>query len=167
MPVTLSDMKYYYSGGLSNSDPLLSTGGEKSDLEAVLSPTKNNLFDDVTSDELITGVTEYRCIYLANDNATDTLQDVLLWVQANTPSDDTAIAIGWSGVTNDEAEAISPSTSAPAGITFVTAVDEANALDLGDMLAGDFVAIWIRRVVDAGSLPYSSDGFTLRFKGTP
>ena len=96
MAVTTSDMKFYYSGGLSNSDPLLSTGGEKSDIEIVLSPTKNNLFDDVSSGELITGATEYRCIYLANDHPTDTLSDTLLWIQANTPSADTAIAIGWA-----------------------------------------------------------------------
>ena len=70
-------------------------------------------------------------------------------------------------MTNAEAEAISPSSTAPTGITFVTAVDEANAIDLGDMLAGDFNAIWVRRIVNSASGPYAGDGFTLRYKGTP
>jgi len=46
-----------------------------------------------------------------------------------------------------------------------TAAGEGNALDIGDIAAGEHKAIWIKRVIDASASAYSSDSAILEVKG--
>lgn len=168
MPVLTTDMKLLLSGDSGNSDPNFSLGGGKSSTEVVASPILNNLFDNVTAAQATSGEVEYRCIFVQNDHATDAINGCKIWISANTPSASTTIAIGLDPAgKNAAADTISPSTEAPAGVTFSTPTTEGAALDLGDLDAQDVYPVWIRRTVDASAAATPSDTFSLAFKGTP
>lgn len=88
MAIVSTDIQYRLSGGAANSDPALSLGGVKSSTAA------SNYFDDVSSAEASAGDTEYRCVYVHNAHATLTLIGAKVFIQTNTPSGDTDVAIG-------------------------------------------------------------------------
>lgn len=173
MAVIASDMKYLLSGGAANTDPNDALGGKISSTEVVISPTKNNLFDDVSSAEASSGKVEYRCLYVFNDHSTDGLTSGKLWISQNTPSSGTLIAIGLDpagvgdGDTTGEATTIADETSVPSGVTFSSPSTEGAALDIAAIAAQEGFAVWVRRTVSAATEAAPTDPFTLTFKGTP
>lgn len=160
MAVVASELKFYLSGGASNTDPSLSVGGDISSTE--VSSLLNGLFDAVTADEATSGVVDYRCIYLMNTNATDTVDDIKLWIQSQTTSPDTEIAIGLDPVGADGVAG-----SDPEDPTYSAPSDVGSALDMGDFVAGTFYAFWLRRTVNPGASSSASDATQLRVTGTP
>lgn len=71
MTIATTDIAFVLSGGSSNTNPDAALGGDPS-----VQPIINNrLFSDVTPDQASAGVTDYRCVYITNENATDTLYD--------------------------------------------------------------------------------------------
>ena len=76
MAVT-ANIGFYLSGGVGNSDPNASLGGNPSSTQ--IEDIFNNLFDDVVGEQVEQGRTDYRCFYLVNDSG-DTLADLLLWI---------------------------------------------------------------------------------------
>lgn len=174
MAVIASDLKFYLSGGSSNTDPDASLGGEIS-ASVITSDTLNNLFDNVTPAELLAGSIEYRCLYLKNTNATDSISDVAIWVESQTSSEDTSIDIqlddaGISDGTSPAAIIPSPEdeTTDP-GVDFDVSplpTDYDTGLLIGTLDAGDCIAVWVRRTVTAGGVA-ASDTCTLKVQGTP
>ena len=154
------DIEYRLSGGASNNDPAASLGGAMSSVEAVGS----TLFDTVGSAEAAAGDTEYRCIYVLNNGATEATGCVI-WIQANTPSADTTIAIALGGEgENGTAETVANENTAPSGESFSSPASEGAGLSLGNLANGDRYPVWIRRAVTAGAAGVASDTFTLRVK---
>lgn len=177
MAVTASDMKFRLSGGLSNTDQNASIGGAISETD-VVSNTLQNLFDNVSGAQAASGITEYRCIYILNDHATDTINSLVIWIQSNTPSADTIIAIALDpagigdGTSTGVAATPSPldESTPPPGVDFAVSplpVDEATAISIGTLTAGQAQAVWIRRIVSAAAVAVSNDAATLRISGTP
>lgn len=173
MAVIASDIKYLLSGGAANTDPNEALGGKISSTEVIFSPELNNLFDDVSADQALAGVTEYRCIYIKNDHSTDGLTSGKVWISSNTPSAGTEIAIGLDpagvgdGDTTGEATTIADEESAPSGVSFSSPSTEGAALAVAAMPAQEGFALWVRRTVTAETESASNDPFTLTFKGTP
>ncbi len=169
MPVAASDITLRLSGGASNSDVNASIGGAKSSVAVNLSTIMNNLFDNVSDSEALAGDIEYRCFYVHNGHATDTLTNPKLYIASQTPSADTVIAVGAGVAAAGSTEtAVANENTAPASVTFSAAANEAAAIDLGASLGpGQGKAVWVRRTVSAGAAPVSSDQFTLRIVGTP
>lgn len=66
---TSTDISVVLSGGGDNLNPDQSLGGDPS-VTPITSDTLNNLFNDVTSEENIVGIEDYRCIYFFNDGDT-------------------------------------------------------------------------------------------------
>lgn len=160
MPIISTDIKYRLSGGASNTDPAASLGGIKSSTDA-----PSGLLDTVTSGEAASGDTEYRAIYVHNAHATLTLEAAKLWIQANTPSADTTLEVGLgTSAVNATEQTIANEGVAPSGVTFVAAADEAGAITLGDIPAGQHRAVWIKRIVSAAAAA-SNDTANLRVKG--
>lgn len=62
MALTPSDVRFFFSGGLTNNDPEASLGGEISAFWL----TNSRLFSDISPDEAEDGKTDYRCIYVNN-----------------------------------------------------------------------------------------------------
>lgn len=93
MAVTDGDLIITYSGGGTNIDPDSSLGGNPS-VQPIFS---NKLFDDVSEEEALSGVTDYRCFYLHNENALDTLYDVEVSV-LYTVAGDVTVELGFDFV---------------------------------------------------------------------
>ena len=160
MPIASTDIKYHLSGGAANSNPALSIGGAKS---SVVRGT--DIFDAVSSAEASAGRVEYRLIYISNTHATLTLLGAKLWINLNTPSADTDIAVGLAAAGMSAAEtAIANDTTAPAGVSFSAPGSFAAGLLLGDMAPGAYYGVWERRTVNAGAAS-ANDSYTLRAQG--
>lgn len=62
MPLEISEVKFFMSGGLTNNNPNNSLGG---DISAFF-VTSNRLFSDCSADDAEVGRTDYRCLYVNN-----------------------------------------------------------------------------------------------------
>ena len=162
MPIITSNIKFFLSGGGSNTDPNASLGGAISSTE--ITNIINNLFDDVTGDESAAGSVEYRAFYVKNTHATLTWIQVRHWIQTNTPAGDD-IAIGIEAVKGSPKQTVANTTTLPTGITFSTPVNKATALTLGNLAPGEVYMVWVKRNVPSGTPAYNNDTFTLRFEG--
>ena len=159
MAIVSTDIQYRLSGGASNSDPALSLGGVKSSTAA------SNYFDDVSSAEASAGDTEYRCVYVHNNHGTLSLIGAKVFIQTNTPSSDTDVAIGLgSSAINGTEQTVANESTAPTGVSFSAPTTFAGGLAIGDLAAGAHKAVWVRRTVNAGAAAYA-DSFTLRVQG--
>ena len=159
MAIVSTDIQYRLSGGSSNSDPAASLGGVKSSTAA------SNYFDDVSSAEASAGDTEYRCVYVHNNHGTLTLIGAKVFIQTNTPSSDTDVAIGLgSSAINGTEQTVANESTAPTGVSFSAPTTFAGGLAIGDLAAGAHKAVWVRRTVNAGAAAYA-DSFTLRVQG--
>lgn len=119
MPILGSDIKFRLSGGTHNSDPDASIGGDIS--HQALIGTMNNLFDNVLEEESETGNTDYRCFYILNNHATDTLYSMLLYVYSQVASGAT-VQIGSYSAT--EVQRLVLQGSAITGGTLTLSFDE-------------------------------------------
>ena len=167
MAITDTNLKWYYSGGASNSDPDASLGGVISSVE--VSTSIHGLFDRVTGPEATDGTIEYRCVFFKNtDSDANGLVDPAVFIQSNSSSTDTTLAIGLDPAGKSaSATTIGSEASAPAGVSFSAPTDYAGGLALpSDPYAQDaYIGIWVRRTVDTGSAADSSDAATLRVQG--
>lgn len=154
MSVVASDIKRYLSGGAANADPNASIGGAKSTTQFT-DNTKNNIFDDTSPAEATAGDTEYRCTYFQNTNGTTTLQDARIYISQNTTSADDEIDIGiGAAAINTTETAVANESTAPAGVTFSHPTTYAGGLQFNSatgLAAGDYRAVWERRVTNAAA----------------
>lgn len=160
MPIVSTDIKYRLSGGASNTDPAAALGGAKSSTDAA-----STIFDDVSSAEATAGDIEYRCVYVHNNHGSLTLQGAKIWIQTQTPSADTDVAIGLgSSAVNGTEQTVANEGTAPTSVTFSAPSSFAGGLTIGDIPAGQHKAVWVRRTVNAGAAA-ASDSFALRVQG--
>lgn len=163
MAIVAGDFEVRLSGGAGNADVNASLGGVKSSVE-VVDASLHNLFDVVSGAEAVAGDVEYRCVYLHNANGVNTMLGAEVFIDTNTPSPGTAVAIGvGSSAVNGNEQTVADESTAPAGVTFSAADGVENGLALGDIPPGQHRAIWIRRTVTAGAAAYNNDGVTLGF----
>lgn len=117
----------------------------------------NNIFDDVSDAERSTGDTEFRKIYIRNQNEV-TWAEVVAWISQFTlsPDDEISILLGSDASVQSDI----------ASSTFVSPDSKvhADALSIGDLAENEHQAIWIKRVVDAGADGYPANQFTLTFE---
>jgi hypothetical protein len=167
MPVSASNLKFYLSGGAANTDPNASLGGARSTTAVPVSI--NNLFDDVTGAESTAGSTEYRCVYFRQEDAdAEGLIAPIVWLVSNTPSLTTSISIGLDPAgKNGTAVTIANELAAPVGVTFTAPSTKSTGLALAGTpyVQNDYAAIWLKRVVDAGTSSATTDPATIRVEG--
>jgi len=172
MAVISSDVKIRYSGGATNAIADASLGGVMSSV-GITPGADANLFDNVSAGEATAGEVTYRCCYVFNSNAADTLNTASVWLSANTPSPTTDVEIGLdpagvgNGSTTGVAAVIADEADAPAGVTFFPAANAGDALAIGNLGPLTGRGVWIKRTVTAGAGAYADDGCTLAVKGTP
>ena len=78
MAIANDDIKLFYSGGITNSNPDLCLGGEMSTTFFL----SDRLFDSITGSQTSSGYTDYRCVYFYNLNSTDTLYDAKVYISS-------------------------------------------------------------------------------------
>jgi len=133
-------------------------GGDINLANKIITDTFENIFDSVTDSERIAGDTEYRKIYIRNDNVGDDPEwmYVRCWISQFTLSDDDEIYITSEGDNSDtQADAVAYAWVQPDNITHV------DVLNLGNLDTLEYHHIWIKRVVGALSGAYPSNSFTL------
>lgn len=156
MAIVSTDIKYRLSGGASNTDPSASLGGVISSTDA------SNYFDALSSVEAAAGSIEYRCIYVYNNHPTLTMLGTKVFIQTQTPSSDTDVAIGLgTAATGATEQTVGSETTAPSGVSFSAPSTLGAGLVAGDIPPASFKSVWIRRNVNAGAAVFS-DSFTLR-----
>lgn len=161
MSVVASDIKYYYTGSGTSSNPGASLGGASTNY--VLATTLEKLFDVVTPEEAVAGDIEYRAIDVKNDNSTDTLYSAFLWISTETTSADSTMAIAYDSAGT---QSVANKSTAPSGVTFSTPLSKAAGISLGDMTPGERRRIWTRRTITAGATKVSDSGALIVGGGT-
>lgn len=163
MPIITGDFITRLSGGASNSVGNAALGGAKS--SNAISSTVDQLFDAVTAAQAAAGSVEYRCVYLHNANATDSMIDAVVFVAANTPLAGTTLDIGvGTSAVNGTEQTIANESTAPSGVSFSAPADAGSGLALGTIPAGQHRAIWLRRTVTAGSASSANDTWQLGYR---
>ena len=160
-----TDLKWYFSGGLYNSDPHESLGGEISATEFV-SGSLNGLFDRVESNEAVLGDVEYRCVYLKNTHVDRSLLGCKVWIESGTPSNNSTIQISvGAGGTNGSEILLPDENTAPPTQTFEAIIEEPTVANIGDLGPGNHIAIWIRYFIAPNSTSLASDISVIRVDG--
>lgn len=164
MTISANQLLFFLSGGQNNTNPNLSLGGSIS--SALVSGTINNLFSNISSEEASSGRTDYRCVYLKNSSATDSIYDAGAYVSSQSSGGSTA-TIGLSATPiNTVAPLLAVETIVPSGVSFQdSSVD--NRINIGTMGPLSFVPVWIRRVTMPGTSFKEYDNFVLKFVGRP
>lgn len=157
MPVLAEDIQYYQS---IETDSL---GGA---IAGVVVPTGLNLYyGDVDEQEATTGSTAYRCYYIKNDSATDTLTGGRVYITVRTPSASTncELGLGSSGLNGVE-QVISTENIAPVGVVFA-ATSFSLPLEFGDLGPGEWYPVWIKRNVNPLAVGIANDNVVLAVLG--
>lgn len=153
MPVQNSDIKFYHSTN--------KLGGPINLQQEVISNLLDTLFDPVTGLESANGAVDYRCIYVANKNQTDTLFNAGIYIDSVLAQVTQRHDIGLGSALNGMPEQTIPNDiTAPSAVTF-TRADVASPLVIGDMPPNDYKAIWIRRSTAAGAIASTTEQFSL------
>lgn len=168
MPIATTDIEYRLSGGAANTAPISSLGGAMSTVGGgvITSGNANNLWDDVTGAQSAAGLIEYRAFYVKNNHGTITWQSVVFWIDALTTSADTEfdVALASEAVNTAIVQTLGSETSVPSGVTFTRPVTKAGGLSIGNMTAGQFKGLWIKRTVNAGAAAAADSG-SIRCEG--
>jgi hypothetical protein len=133
--------------------------------------TLDSLFDDATGAENAASTVEYQCVFIYNANASNALQNAVVWVSgdpaggANVDIAVDSTAASAVGAAPAQALQIANKTTAPAGpLTFSKPTTFATGLSLGSIPAGSVKAVWIRRTL-TNSAALNNDGITLSVQG--
>lgn len=166
MPIAAADLQMRLSGGTTNTSPAASLGGAASTQAGglVTSGVSNNLWDDVTGAESAAGDIEYRGFYWWNNHGSLTLQGSSTWIDSLTSSADTEFDLALAAEAVNVAMAtIANEGTAPATVTFSRPVAK-GSMTIGDVPAGQFKGVWIRRTVTAGAAAANDSG-SVRWEG--
>jgi hypothetical protein len=168
MPIVTTDIVYRLSGGAANTSPAASLGGAMSTAGGgvITSGAANNLWDDVSGAESLSGDTEYRGFYVRNECATAiTLQSPVVWIDVQTTSPDTSFEIAVAAEAASVAMAsIANESTAPATVVFTTPATKGAGLALTNLAQNAYRGIWIKRIVTA-SAAAANDSGSIRVEG--
>ena len=167
MAIAAANIEYRLSGGASNTSAAAALGGAMSTVGGgvIATGVANNLWDDVSSGEASAGDIEYRGIYVKNAHGSLTWQTVVAWVDSLTSSSSTEFDIALADeAVNAAMETIINESTAPSGPTFTRPTTKGTGLAIGNIPAGEFKGIWIRRTVTAGAGPANDSG-SIRVEG--
>lgn len=133
----------------------------------------NDLFDDISGAENAASTVDYRCIFVYNSNAANTLTSAVVYLSAEVAGGasiavaaDTTAA---SALASGTAQALTGTTeTAPGagvtGLTYSSPTTAGTGVALGNIPVGQVKAFWIRRTA-ANTAALSADGVTIAISG--
>jgi len=175
MPVSSSDVLIKLStktgtAGNQNAGTPNGSLGKYISTTQITDATLHNLFDAVSGDENAASDVEYRCVFIHNNHATISFDNVRVYLVSEVAGGASA-AIGVDptaasaiGATAAQAVEVADENTAPTGVTFTAPTVLADAINLGDIAAGSCRAFWVRRTA-ANTAALANDGVTLRING--
>ncbi len=121
--------------------------------------TLHNLFPNFTENEVISGITKYRCIYMINLHPSINFLNPIFYIPINTLSPSTQIWVGLdpSGVQDQLdtglTQTIVNENTAPTGVQFTQATNRAEGIPLRMHLPanGKVIPVWFRLKLNAGA----------------
>lgn len=159
----------FLTGGVANTNPALSLGGNVSTTE-VISDNLHNLFRRITDSEASSGITIYRCVAIKNKNVTDTMRNVVFYMVQDTvsPGDLSLYSFAQSAKNVAEAAIVDEFTQ-PTGakINFIATLNRTGGLALGDLLPGEYINVWLRVSVNPGAQQFTENFFRVRVEVNP
>jgi hypothetical protein len=172
--ITASDILFKYSVAAAAGDTTGGTAntslGDQVSTTPIPDATLHALFDVITGPENALSEAEYRCIFVHNNHASLTWENVVVWLSAETAGGAVAaISVDTTGVTakgaaTAQAKSIVDENTAPAAQTFSSPTTKGTGLAIGNIPAGSVAAIWIRRTA-ANTSALNGDGVTIRCEG--
>lgn len=134
----------------------------------IFNNTNQDIFSPVTAGQIISGSTEYFCVYLKNRHPTKTFHRIAIWsdLNCNNVFGDISNPQYLQLAMNDSVERDGAATSnltivdkntVPIGLTFNFANAESEALIINDLAPQKCVPIWFKRVVNASNTIVKQD----------
>jgi hypothetical protein len=149
------------TGGAANTDPRLSIGGAASSTLAGA-----DFLDDVAYTEAGAGMTDYRAVYVKNNESADA-GGVTAWIsQQLTGGPLLAIGVATEAAGTPPA-AVANDQTAPSGVTFSAPASFGAGIDLGTIGAGQGRGLWIRRTTPPGTLPDATNPWEISLRTSP
>ena len=135
-------------------------GGDINTSDPITDATSENLFDNVSNAERVSGTTDYRKFFIRNENVDDWV-GVLAWIsQASLASNITySMALGTNAGTQ---------TSEAEGLTYYTpdSKEHADVLSVGTLAQNGYKAVWVKQVVAAAGNGYTNNSFKVAFESS-
>ena len=168
MAIAASDIKLRISGSsASATDPNGSFGGAMSTVSGGIITTNvlNNDMDDITSAEASTGITIYHNYYYKNEHATLTYISPKFYIDTQTNSGDTSVAMALVAEAKNVATTrLANEETVPATVVFTTPANYAGGIAIGSLDAADYRGIWVKYIVGS-SASAVLDAYTLGIQG--
>lgn len=120
----------------------------------ILSGVDQGIFDDVTNDQRVSGVVEYRKVFFKNCSPNDSV-NIKCYISTPYTLTTQHIAIALASGSDQQSAASTYSYTEPAAL--------ADGIDLGTLAADASKGVWIRRTVDSGGNGITGDQFALTF----
>ena len=139
----------WFKSGLSGN----CLGGEMTDPPVeITNRTLHNLFPGFTQDDVVSGITKYRCLYMRNMHPTVPLKNPVFYIPINTLSPATEIWVGIDpeGIvdptTDTNVQTIINENTAPTGVFFTQSTNRQQGIPLRLNLPpnGKMVPVWFR-----------------------
>lgn len=114
------------------------------------------IFPPVSKETAERGGTDYACVFIQNTSTNTTLYNVRIYIkQQPDGSRETKeqFQIGLDPKFGSPVQTIPNRTTAPQNVTFYDATDYTTALEIGVLPSGALQAVWIKRIVPAGTEP--------------
>ena len=171
MTATAADLslRYSISTAISGDSTVNKNGLGKYISQTVAPATLNTVFDTITQAQNQADQVDYRCVFVANLNATDSITNVKLWLSNIAGGALGAIGLDPNGVTAMtsspvQAQSIANDATAPAGVAF-SAPASGSPFVIPALGPRQCFAVWVRRTA-SGSAAASNDGVDLLLEGT-
>lgn len=134
------ELKLYLSGGIANSDPSLSLGGDMSVIEA-----DHNLFNSVLNINITSFYEDYRCIYLYNSSDTESIINLRILTALDESGDESDLFL--SVAHEGKNQTVQSTILAPLNQTFWPCTNDSTALSIGDLEPNEFIGVWLKRTI--------------------
>ena len=168
MAIAASDIKLRISGAnASATDPNGSYGGAMSTVSGgiIVTNVLNNDMDDITSAEASSGITIYHNYYYKNEHATLTYISPKFYIDTQTNSGDTSVAMALvTEAKNVATTRLANEETVPATVVFTTPANYAGGIAIGSLDAADYRGIWVKYIVGS-SASAVLDAYTLGIQG--
>lgn len=173
--ITSGEILFKYSvsaaAGNTTASSAAASLGDQISTTAWAGGSANDLFDDISGAENAASTVDYRCIFVHNSNASNALQNAVVYISAETAGGASIalatdnIAASALGAASAQAAAIASETTAPTGVSaFSSPTTAGTGLSLGNIPAGQVKAFWVRRTA-ANTAALSNDGVTIAVTG--
>lgn len=119
------------------------------ELDFILEPIVNDLFDPIATQLAIDGGDRYRCIAIRNDDPTLIFQNGKIWVKSQVLEGEVSIGFDPTGVNG------TPTTSdgitVPVGVSFSAPITEGTGVVIPTLNPNDHIFLWIKRTNPAAT----------------